>query len=201
MDITWTSENVKVLGIYLGNNKPNEATLQEIYEKMEKSINFWKGFYFSKFAKARIIEIFISSKLWFAAKFISIPPHYQKLFQKILGEFMNYPNKANLIAENELIKLREDGGIKLIHVNTKALASRFKWIMNVITNEDLRINREIINMLIGEQSHGYYGLNALYTSKGIVKRMKINSIYYSETIKTMSDLEPRKTSIIERTHL
>ena len=30
--------------------------------------------------------------------------------------FINYPNKGTQIAENELIQLREDGGIKLIHI-------------------------------------------------------------------------------------
>ena len=89
LDISWTSGNVKALGIYLGNNKPNEETLEEIFEKMKKAVNFWKGFYFSKFAKARIIEIFISSRLWYAAKFMSIPASFQKRFQSLISDFMN----------------------------------------------------------------------------------------------------------------
>ena len=192
MDIAWTSDNVKALGIYLGNNKPEEQTLQEIYEKMKKAINFWKGFYFSKFGKARIVEIFISSRLWYAAKFVSIPEKYQKQFQVLVSDYMNYPNKTNHIAEKELIKLREDGGIKLIHINTKAIASRIKWLSEVITNWELAVNKEIIDTLIGQQKHGYYGLNVIYLSTGIIKRMKIKSTYYDEIIKAMAELEPAK---------
>ena len=84
MGISWTSGNVKALGIYLGNQKPGETLLKEIYEKIETSLNFWKSFYLSKFAKARILEIFISSKLWYAAKFIPIPANYQTMIQKKL---------------------------------------------------------------------------------------------------------------------
>ena len=192
LDISWTSGNVKALGIYLGNNKPNEETLEEIFEKMKKAVNFWKGFYFSKFAKARIIEIFISSRLWYAAKFMSIPANFQKRFQSLISDFMNYPNKTNRIAEKELVKLREDGGIKLIHINTKALASRIKWLIEVIINCELSVNKEIIETLIGEQSHGYYGLDTIYLSKGIIKRMKIKSVFYDEIIKAIAELKPGK---------
>ena len=192
IDIEWTSGNVKALGIYLGNNKPNEETLQEIYEKMKKAVNFWKGFYFSRFAKARIVEIFISSRLWYAAKFMSIPARFQKLFQTLISNFMNYPNQSNRIAEKELVKLREDGGIKLIHINTKALASRIKWLTEVISNWELSVNKELIETLIGQQSHGYYGLDTIYLSKGIIKRLKIKSVFYDEIIKTMAELGPMK---------
>ena len=47
-------------------------------------------------------------------------------------------------------------------------------------------------MLIGEQAHGYYGLDIMYTSKGIIKRIKMQSDYYRETLKVISELEPRK---------
>ena len=74
---------------------------------------------------------------------------------------MNYPNKTNRIAEKELVKLREDGGIKLVHINTKALSSRIKWLIEVITNWELAVNKAIIEILIGQQNHGYYGLDTI----------------------------------------
>ena len=105
---------------------------------------------------------------------------------------MNYPNKTNRIAEKELVKLREDGGIKLVHINTKALSSRIKWLIEVITNWELAVNKAIIEILIGQQNHGYYGLDTIYLSKGIIKRMNIESSFYDEIINAITELEPRK---------
>ena len=192
MDIKWTNTNVKALGVYMGNNKPNELLLEEIYAKMCTSINFWKTFHFSKFAKARIIEIFISSKLWYAAKFIEIPTSFVNKFQKLLNDFIIYPHKANMIATDELYKLRTDGGIKLINIDLKAQASKIKWLTQVITDEKRKTNRDIIDELIGEQVYGYAGLNCIYLSKGIVKKMKISSPFYDQTIKKLANLEPQK---------
>ena len=192
MGISWTSGNVKALGIYLGNQKPGETLLKEIYEKIETSLNFWKSFYLSKFAKARILEIFISSKLWYAAKFIPIPANYQTMIQKKFNQFIIYPYNSNLIAEKELFKLREDGGIKLIHVQTKALSSKIKWLIDVTTNDTLQVNKDIIDELIGTQTHGHYGLDNLYTTKYYVTKLKINSAFYSETLKACVKLYPRK---------
>ena len=75
---------------------------------------------------------------------MSIPDNFKKIFQSLINNFMNYPNKTNRIAEKELIKLREDGGIKLIHVHTKAMASQVKWLIEIIVNWELSVNKEII---------------------------------------------------------
>ena len=141
MNITWTNGNVKALGIYVGNDKPNETLLKEIMEKIDRSLKFWKSFYFSKFAKARILEIFICSKLWYAAKFISIPANYQTIIQKKFNDFIIFPQKSNLVEQKEMLKLREDGGLKLIHVQTKSLAMKIKWITELFTNDSLSINK------------------------------------------------------------
>ena len=149
MGISWSNENVKCLGVYFGNRQPEKASLDEIYHKMKTSVQFWKRFYFSKFAKARIIEIFISSKLWYVAKFIAIPEKYYKKFQKLFLEFLNHPNKSNLISEDEMFKLRNDGGLKLINIKTKTLASKCKWLLDVLSNHELNINKTLIDELLG----------------------------------------------------
>ena len=64
----------------------------------------------------------------------------------------------------------------ILATKTKALASRIKWVMEVITNEELSVNKELINMIIGIQKHGYYGLDSLYVTKGIIKTLNILSM-------------------------
>ena len=74
LSIPWTNGNVKTLGVYFGNDNPARQTFTELLPKVLTSMNFWKQFRSSKLAKARVVEIFHASRLWYAARFYSIPP-------------------------------------------------------------------------------------------------------------------------------
>ena len=95
-----------------------------------------------------------------------------------------------------MYKLREDGGIKLIHVQTKSLSSKIKWLTDVIIDSSLAVNKNIIDELIGTKSHGHYGLENLFTYKNYILKLKIASPFYRETIKALASLEPKKRSKI-----
>ena len=73
MNIKWTNQNVKYLGIFVGNVSPERQTFEEIQEKVIKRKNYWKQFQLCKLSKARVIEIFITPTLWYASKFYPIP--------------------------------------------------------------------------------------------------------------------------------
>ena len=82
LNIKWTSENVENSGVYFGNDHPASATFTKILPKVTRSMNYWKQFRLCKLAKARVIEIFHASKLWYAARFYPIPPPILKTLQK-----------------------------------------------------------------------------------------------------------------------
>jgi len=105
---TWTNENVENLGVFFGTDNPASHTFNKIVPRIEKSLNFWKQFYLSKFAKARIIEIFHASKLWYAAKVYCIPPKISKRLQSLFTDYINWPLPRCTVAECELFKLRKD---------------------------------------------------------------------------------------------
>ena len=83
--ITWTSANVKYLGIYVGNDSPEVQTFTDIIPKMKKRLNFWKPLALPIMSKARVIEIFHTSKLWYAGSFYSIP---QFLISEVNNAFL-----------------------------------------------------------------------------------------------------------------
>ena len=82
LSIKWASKNVENLGVYFGNDNPAAATFTKILPKVTRSMNYWKQFRLCKLAKARVIEIFHASKLWYAARFYPIPPPILKTLQK-----------------------------------------------------------------------------------------------------------------------
>ena len=70
-------------------------------------------------AKARIIEIFHASRLWFASSFYDVPETLRKQLQKYFLDYINFPQLQQTVAEIEMMKLRKHGGIKLIDIQTK----------------------------------------------------------------------------------
>ena len=88
MGIRWTSENVKTLGVYFGNADPAKRTFEEIIPKIRRSLNYWKQFRLSTLAKARVVEIFHASGLWYAATFYNIPGDMRKELQESFFEYL-----------------------------------------------------------------------------------------------------------------
>ena len=115
LNIKWTSENVENLGVYFGNDHPASATFTKILPKVTRSMNYWKQFRLCKLAKARVIEIFHASKLWYAARFHPIPPPILKTLQMAFFDYVNYPHKNVTVKQEEMHKLRKHRGIKLKH--------------------------------------------------------------------------------------
>ena len=72
-NIHWTSTNVNNLGIYFGNSDPAFNTFQDIVPKFKRRLSYWKQFSLTKIGKARVVEMFLASKLVYAIKFYPIP--------------------------------------------------------------------------------------------------------------------------------
>ena len=70
MNIKWTNKNVETLGVFFGNEEPHVATFNKIIPKLEKKLN-WKQFRLTQIGKARVIEIFLASKLIYASRYAS----------------------------------------------------------------------------------------------------------------------------------
>ena len=120
--------------MYFGNDDPARQTFTELLPKVLTSMNFWKQFRLSKLAKARVVEIFHASRLWYAARFYPIPPTIEKELQKAFLDYINYPHKTITISQDEMYKLREYGGAKLVNVQAKSEASKIQWLVQLCSN-------------------------------------------------------------------
>ena len=183
LGIHWTNTNVENLGIFFGNDNPALSTFQKIVNKIETSISFWKQFHLSKLAKSRIIEIFFASKLWYASRFYPIPSSITVHVQKLFTDFINWPYKRVTVARSELFKLRLDGGLKLIHVESKSLASKIMWLKDLLSNPTLDIHLEIVYRLLGVQPGYKQGLELFFVPHGYAqKHFKFKTPFYKESI-------------------
>ena len=191
--IEWTNKNVKTLGVYIGNDNPAKSTFDEIIPQIKKSMNYWKQFKLSTFAKARVIEIFHASKLWYAANFYHIPPSTQTDLQKAFFAYINFPHTTPTVNEQEMKKLRLDGGVKLIDIKTKTDTSKVRWLMEIMTNDKLTTHLALMTTLIGTQKGGLQGSDLFFTTKHYTKNiLRTQANFYKASIQAITKLQIRK---------
>ena len=178
--ITWTSGNVRHLGIYVGNENPALQTFHELVPKIKKRLNFWKPLKLPILAKARVIEIFHASKLWFAASFYPIPTHLESELNKAFMDYIIFPKHKIEVSRMEMEKLRLDGGIKLINIKLKSETPKVQWLTKLITDKELKQHLHIFNSLIGTQKGGLRGQDIIFTEHSYVTRHLVtdNSFYF-----------------------
>lgn len=187
--IKWTSDNVKHLGIYVGNKDPVGQTFNEIIPKVMKRLNFWKPLKLPVLAKSRVIEIFHASKLFYAASFYSIPSDMEKVVMDAFVNYINFPRKKMVMSRMEMEKLRDFGGAKLINIKLKAATPKIHWLMKLLSDEDLEVHRLLFEKLVGSQTWPLTAADALFAETSYIKRCRIDNSFYSEALIGISKLE------------
>ena len=194
MDIKWTSKNLEKLGIFFGNYNPDVATFDKIIPKLNNRLAYWKQFKISKVGKARVVEIFLASKLNYATKFYAIPTkNVQENLQKSICEYINYPQKAKTISQQEMCKTLHLGGIKLLNVEIKSQTSKVKWLTEIVSDINLKLYLEIFTTLIGTQDGKVSGKDLMFLEKQYYRRhLKTKSRFYKEALLGMASFQTTK---------
>lgn len=187
--IRWTSQNVKYLGIYVGNDNPSIQTFQEITPNIIRRLHFWKPLQLPILAKARVIEIFHASKLWYAASFYTIPGNILKELDEAFLDYIIFPKKKKEVSKMEMQKSRENGGIKLINIKLKSETPKVHWLLRMITDENLKTQFKISSTLIGIQKGNLSLRDIIFTDQEYIrKHLQTDSLFYQEALNAASRL-------------
>ena len=193
MNIEWTSGNVKNLGVYFGNDRPALKTFEDIIKNINKRLNFWKQFKLSTIGRARVVEIFIASKLVYAIKFYVIPKDMEKKLRQDIFQFINHPHRVTTVAQKEMWRLKEKGGIKLVNVQIKSEVSKAKWLIDITINPSLTLSYSIFHNLLGVQKGGIFGRDLIFLQPSYMQRhLKTSSNFYKEALSALSKLDLSK---------
>ena len=92
------------------------------------------------------MDIFLASKLIYAIKFYTIPNKYQKELQDMIFKYVNHPQNVITIAQNEMWKTKSLGGIKLVNIQLKSEISKAKWLIELATNPNIKLNLGIFSI-------------------------------------------------------
>ena len=90
-------------------------------------------------------------------------------------------------------KTKLNGGCKLVNIQIKSLASKVKWLMDLATNPDLKLNLDIFTALIGTKKGNTSGRYLIFMHKPHITRvMSIQSAFYKEALIATSKFERKK---------
>ena len=193
LGIKWTSENVKNLGIYFGNKDPGLHTFKDRLPKINNRLNYYKQFKLSSIGKARTVDIFITSTLVYAIKFYPIPKDLERQLRTNIRDFMNFPHNVNTVAQKEMWRLKEHGGLKLVNVQIKSQISKAKWLIELVSNPELSSHFQLFLRLLGPQKGNISGRHLLFLETSYIhKHLKSNSSVYKEGLLTLSHMDIRK---------
>ena len=191
--IKWTNKNVKYLGIFVGNDRPDFYTFEDIIPKMSKRLHYWKPLSLPILSKSRIIEIFHASKLWYAGSFYPIPEAQLKLIEDAFLDYITFPKKKVEVSKMEMEKERKDGGIKLINVKLKSWTPKIFWLINLLTDPSLKYHRKVFNSLVGTQKGGLKPEDCVFTDQSYVTHcLQSSSLFYKEAFSGISKLNTWK---------
>jgi hypothetical protein len=186
-NIKWSSGDVKNLGIYFGNDNPEQKTFNDITPKFKKRLAFWKQFSLSKMGKAAVAEMFLASKLFYASKFYPIPSNISSDIQNSISDFVNFPNRVNTVSQKEMWKTKVNGGLKLVNIQLKSETSKAKWLVEIATNRSFKIHLELFTELVGRQKGNNLGKDLIFMLKRHVSRvLDIKSPFYKEALISVS---------------
>ena len=118
---------------------------------VKRRLNYWKPLSLPILAKARVIEIFHASKLWYAGSFYPIPEALLREVDDAFVDYIIFPKRRIEVSRMEMEKERLYGGIKLINTRLKSLTPKVHWLVNLTVDENLRSHLYIFECLVGEQ--------------------------------------------------
>ena len=90
-------------------------------------------------------------------------------------------------------KVQEQGGIKLINLDVKSQAAQAKWLVRLVTNENLHLNYKIFSHLLGTQPGQIKGRDIIFLKESYFKyTLKTQNKFYKSALLALSQLEIKK---------
>ena len=90
-------------------------------------------------------------------------------------------------------KLRENGGIKLIQTKIKSETPKIEWLINMITDETLKVNLGVFKKLVGIQKGNLQGEDVIFAEHSYITRtLNIKDPFYTEALIAISKLSINK---------
>jgi len=129
--IKWTTNPVKVLGVYVGGSKEEREKLNwdSRIISLEKQLNTWHQRDLTLFGKITIIKSLALPKLTYCASIIDVPKYVIQQTEKLFFKFLWKSNDR--IRRKRIINTIELGGLNMVDIESHIEALRAVWVNRI----------------------------------------------------------------------
>ena len=93
------------------------------------------------------------------------------------------------------------GGIKYTNIKTRTEATKAKWIIKLLYDPNLRVNKQLYNRIIGNQRGNYTGEDMIFRNSSYINRsLNIKTIFYKEALQSHSRYLPGENILSSHLH-
>ena len=143
-------KSLKIFGIHI--YPTFEEILKKNWEfliaKLKNTIQSWSLRSLDSFQqKVDVLQIFGTSKLWYVCQVLPLSPIYAKQLETIVRKFL-WRGKLEKLALDEVKNTREEGGLNLVCIRSKADALFLRQTCRLLSNENFNSFKHI-NFWIG----------------------------------------------------
>ena len=123
--------------------------------------------------------MFLASTLVYAIKFYKMPNDMEEQLRKNIYNFIKFPEKAKTISQEEMWRLKDSGGIKLVNIKVKSEISKAKWLVDILSNPNLKVHLQVFHSLMGEQKGQISGRDLIFLEHSYIQRiLKTDNQFY-----------------------
>ena len=90
-------------------------------------------------------------------------------------------------------KIKTNGGCKLVNIQVKSETSKAKWLMEIATNPNFKINLSTFTSILGVHKGNTSGRDIIFAQGSFITRvMKVKSQFYREALNSLAIFHRRK---------
>ena len=182
------TDGVEVLGIFVGQDKTfcESKNWKNKIQKIQLILNSWKQRRLSLQGKATVLNILITSRLWYSFTVLPVPHWVEKAFTQMFSKFL-WHNKPAKIAALTLLGQVKDGGLNIPNLRLKVFSFRLKLVKKIQFTDCFSLWTKTMVYYLSKFANMNLGINTLSLSFN-KKDLETIHPFYRELLQAWDEL-------------
>ena len=133
VDIEWSSEMVKIRGVFVSSGNVEEANWRPRITAVENVLNSWRQRSLSYGGRALVINALVLSRVWYVASHIHVPRWVGVELNSLVFKFF-WAGKRDLVACGVVVQPRSLGGFAVVDFFSKVSALHVQWVRRFLVS-------------------------------------------------------------------
>ena len=168
VDIEWSSEFVKILGVFVGPGDVDEANWRPRITAVENVLNSWRQRSLSYGGRALVINALVLSRVWYVASLIHVPRWVGVELNSLVFKFF-WAGKRDLVARRVVVQPRSLGGFAVVDFFSKVSALHVQWVRRFIVSPSSWVRFMVFwfSSVLGAPPHAVFSAPGTFALRGL----------------------------------